>query len=210
MSWKLEPGRRVTEEEIGGLYGVSRSPVREAFLRLEQDGLLLREGRRVTIAPVSMQDLDEVYGCRVVLDGLAMEQAASNATPKQLDEMEALLAHMTSARQQADADTYFQYNRSLWLLYRTAAHNATLAKLLDGIGKRALRYRYVAYAHDPGLVDVSVAVNSAIVQALRSGAGSEARAASEQLIRRGWRVIRTFLEQSQIATTTGKKRQGNA
>ena len=196
LSWKLQPATRLTEEEVGRLYGVSRSPVREAFWILERDGLLVREGRRVAVAPVSVQDLDEVYSCRVVLDGLAVEQAAGNASAAQLGEIQALLGRMTVAAQQAQSDTYFDVNRTLWSLYRAAAGNATLAKLLEGIGKRALRYRSVAYANDPDLLTISIAANTVIVQAMKSGAAAEAKAASEQLIRRGWRVIRQRLEKS--------------
>lgn len=196
LSWKLQPATRLTEEEVGGLYGVSRSPVREAFWLLERDGLLVREGRRVLVAPVSVQDLDEVYSCRVVLDGLAVEQAAGHASAGQLQAMQALLDRMTAAAGQRDNAAYFEANRSLWVLYRSAAGNATLERLLEGIGKRALRYRSVAYANDPDLLTISVATNNVIIQALRCGAGAEARAASEQLIRRGWRIIRQQLENS--------------
>jgi hypothetical protein len=59
-----------------------------------------------------------------------------------------------------------------------------------------LRYRSVAYANDPDLLTISVAANTVIVQAMQSGAAAEAKAASEQLIRRGWRVIRQHLEKS--------------
>lgn len=205
LSWKLQPATRLTEEEVGRLYGVSRSPVREAFWMLEQDGLLVREARRVAVAPVSVLDLDEVYSCRVVLDGLAVEQAASNASEGQLAEMQALLARMTAACQQSHGDAYFDANRSLWSLYRMAARNTTLAKLLNGIGKRALRYRFAAYANDPELLKISVAINTEIVQAMQSGAAAEARAASEQLIRRGWRVIRQYLDKTAVAREGERK-----
>jgi DNA-binding GntR family transcriptional regulator len=194
IRWRLKPATRLTEEEVGKLYGASRSPVREAFCLLELVGLLVRDARRVVVAPVSVQDLDEVYSCRVVLDGLAMEQAATQASREQLDEMKSLVERMTLAWQHNQNDAYFDANRTLWSLYRVASGNSTLAKLLNGIGKRALRYRFAAYANDPELIKISVATNTVIVQALQSGAAAEARAASEQLIRRGWRVIRTYLE----------------
>ena len=210
LSWKLQPATRLTEEEVGRLYGVSRSPVREAFWMLERDGLLVREARRVAVAPVSVQDLDEVYSCRVVLDGLAVEQAASNASAAQLEEMQALLSRMATAAQQAQGEAYFDANRSLWSLYRAAACNATLANLLNGIGKRALRYRSVAYANDPDLLTISVAANTVIVQAMKSGAAAEARAASEQLIRRGWRVIRQHLQKSALEQVRATARKSSS
>jgi GntR family transcriptional regulator, rspAB operon transcriptional repressor len=211
LSWTLQPATRLTEEEVGRLYGVSRSPVREAFWLLERDGLLVREGRRVMVAPVSVQDLDEVYSCRVVLDGLAVEQAAGNASAAQLQDMRGLLDRMTAAAGESDNESYFEANRNLWALYRSAARNTTLANLLEGIGKRALRYRSVAYANDPDLLTISVATNNVIIQALRCGAGAEARAASEQLIRRGWRIIRQYLKDSRMEfPATRLRRAGKA
>jgi DNA-binding GntR family transcriptional regulator len=210
LSWKLQPATRLTEEEVGGLYGVSRSPVREAFWLLERDGLLIREGRRVLVAPVSVQDLDEVYSCRVVLDGLAVEQAAGSASAAQLQEMQALLDRMTAVAGERDNAAYFEVNRKLWALYRSASGNATLERLLEGIGKRALRYRTVAYANDPDLLTISVATNNVIIQALKCGAGAEARAASEQLIRRGWRIIRQQLESTQMQVPARRPRRAAA
>jgi DNA-binding GntR family transcriptional regulator len=124
--------------------------------------------------------------------------------------MQALLARMSVAAQQAQSDIYFETNRTLWSLYRTAARNDTLAKLLEGIGKRALRYRSVAYANDPDLLTISVAANTVIIQAMQSGAAAEARAASEQLIRRGWRVIRQYLEKSTLDPARSAGKEGKA
>ncbi len=74
---RLPPSARLTEEEVALRYGVSRSPVREALRLLERDGLVLREARRgIWVAPLSLKDFDEIYACRIELEGLAADGAA--------------------------------------------------------------------------------------------------------------------------------------
>ena len=69
---RLEPLARLTEEEVAARYGVSRSPVREALRLLEGDGLVHRAARRgIWVAPLSLRDFDEIYACRIPLEGLA-------------------------------------------------------------------------------------------------------------------------------------------
>ena len=61
---------RLTEDEVALRFGVSRSPVREALRLLERDGLVVREARKgIWVAPLSLKDFDEVYVCRIELEG---------------------------------------------------------------------------------------------------------------------------------------------
>jgi DNA-binding GntR family transcriptional regulator len=77
ISGRLEPLTRLIEEEVALRYGVSRSPVREALRLLERDGLVNRAARQgIWVAPMSLRDFDEVYTCRIPLEGIAAAQAA--------------------------------------------------------------------------------------------------------------------------------------
>ena len=81
----IAPGMRFIEEDIVRRYNVSRSPVREAFRLLEQDGLLVRDRRRgVRVGMLSVRDLDEIYACRTPLEGMAAETAAQHRTDAHL------------------------------------------------------------------------------------------------------------------------------
>ena len=81
----LLPGERLVEEDIVRRHDVSRSPVRESFRMLEQDGLVVRESRKgVWVSPIDLRDLDEVYICRLTLESLAAEVAATSRTNEQI------------------------------------------------------------------------------------------------------------------------------
>jgi len=88
----LEPGRRISEDELAAQMGVSRGPIREALARLEREGLITLERHRgARVASWSEQDIEEIYSMRSVLEGLAIEWACKNATAADLVAMEEVL-----------------------------------------------------------------------------------------------------------------------
>jgi DNA-binding GntR family transcriptional regulator len=92
VSHELEPGRKLTEDELAAQLGVSRGPVREALMRLEREGLVVIERHRgATIASWNRQDIEEIYSLRGALEELALEWACKNATSADIAEMEDIL-----------------------------------------------------------------------------------------------------------------------
>ena len=92
VSHELEPGRKLTEDELAAQLGVSRGPVREALMRLEREGLVVIERHRgATIASWNRQDIEEIYSLRGALEELAIEWACKNATSADIADMEEIL-----------------------------------------------------------------------------------------------------------------------
>ncbi len=192
----IAPGTRLTEEEIVRRYSVSRSPVREAFHFLEQDGLLVRDRRRgVRVGLLSVPDLDEIYVCRIPLEGLAAEAAAQQRTAAHLPALDAAMAGLQAAFAEANVRDYFAQNVRLTDQILLASGNATLRRLLGTIGKQALRYRYLAYSRTANMMQLSVETNREIIDAIRHQRGRTARSLTEDLIQQSWQGIRaTFGE----------------
>ncbi len=195
---ELAPETRLVEEEVAQRHGISRSPVREALRLLEQDGLVLREARRgIWVAPIGRADLDSVYSCRVALEGLAAEQAARARTPAHIEALRAALAAMETA---PDIRAYFRANVGFTEAVHAAADNPTLRRLLNGIGKQALRYRFLAYSRAPVLMKRSLAGNRELLGAIIEGRPARARDITEDLIRGSWETVRGAVE-AEIAAT---------
>lgn len=80
VTLRLAPGARLTEVEIGHRLGISRTPVRAALLRLEQEGLVetrgVKRSGRVTVAPMTTDDMRELFLMVGALDGIAARLAA--------------------------------------------------------------------------------------------------------------------------------------
>lgn len=188
---RLKSEERLTEEFVAERYGVSRSPVREALRLLERDGLVIREARRgIWVAPMSQRDFDEVYTCRIALEGLVARQAAESSDAERKKEFRGLLVELKEAQARNDAPQFFAVDvRGSALVYDLAA-NRTLTRLLQGLEKQALRYRFHAYEQDPKIVKLSLDDTARIYDAITAGDGDSAQAMTEKLIREIWQSMR--------------------
>jgi DNA-binding GntR family transcriptional regulator len=78
---RLNPGQRLKEEELARELGISRTPVREALLMLQAEGLVdAAPNRGATVRSHSAEDLDDLYKLRAVIEGYATRRAASRLT----------------------------------------------------------------------------------------------------------------------------------
>jgi DNA-binding GntR family transcriptional regulator len=196
---ELAPGERIVEEDIVQRFCVSRSPVREALRMLEQEGLAVRESRRgVWVTPIGLDDLDDVYACRLVLEGLATELAAQNCVKEDLEAIRAAIESLRAIDGGGNIRDFFRQNLLLATSIHTAARNTTLKRLLGSVGKQAHRYRYLAYSHIPEMRTASVQGHEEILASMEKGNARHARILMEDMIQRSWKAIREhFLRNSQ-------------
>jgi DNA-binding GntR family transcriptional regulator len=83
---KLEPGRRLKEEELARELGISRTPVREALLMLQAEDLVVATPNRGAIVRVhDAAELDDLYELRALLEGHATRKAAENVSEQQIE-----------------------------------------------------------------------------------------------------------------------------
>jgi len=79
ISGEIRPGERIVEDALAAKFNVSRTPLREAIHKLEQDGLLERGANRgMIVAKLSLAEARELYDVRACLEGLAAWHAAKN------------------------------------------------------------------------------------------------------------------------------------
>lgn len=82
---ELSPGQHVTEAELGRRFGMSRTPIREAISRLQQDGLLrARDVRGVCVMELNWSEVPDLYDLRIRLETLAVRWMAERRTPMDL------------------------------------------------------------------------------------------------------------------------------
>lgn len=206
---EIAPGTRILEEEVGASFGVSRSPIREAFRMLEADGLVVRAARRgVSVTPMSKRDLAEVYACRVGLEGLAAAEAARNIDPEGEAEVRGHLAGMKAAFEAHDVTTFFGHNVAFTRTIHAASRNQTLIRIVAGIDKQALRYRYLAHLQSEEMLGMTLEGHSGVGDAVLARRPALARRLGEQLMRRAHGVIAQALVRS--AYWAGDEGEGSA
>lgn len=192
---ELAPGSRVIEEDIVRRYKISRSPVREALRSLEQEGLVVRESRRgVWVSNMHLDDLNEVYSCRLALEGLATELAAENRTSQDIVEIKRAIDDLAAKFAASDPREFFRANLELSRKIHRAARNKTLERLLTSIGKQSYRYRFLAYSRMPEMMRASVEGHKEILAAMERNNAKYARVLMEDMIRKSWDSIREVLK----------------
>lgn len=191
---RLAPGAKLGEEDLCDRFGVSRSPVREALQILAGYGLVERHPRRgMFVAPLSCERLDEIYACRKPLEGLAAAGAAEAATPQFVAEFRRLLDDMSGAQADLRPDDAFAANVALTSLLHECCGNETLRRILVGLDRQALRYRFYCYKESWEIVAASLAANEALLAAIQAGSAESARSTTEALVSRSWTLIRSAL-----------------
>lgn len=94
LNGRFAPGARLIEDELARMLDISRSPVRQALARLEQEGLVVQEAHRgASVALISPTDVEEIYSLRTALERLATMRVCEAATPADLAPLDAILQH---------------------------------------------------------------------------------------------------------------------
>lgn len=140
---ELEPGQRLVEDRLAAELGISRTPLREALHRLEQEGLLQkRSAGGYVLRPFDAEEVEEAVQVRALLEARVAALAARRAGP---DQVEALRANLTGFREAAargDVVRLAELNTEFHLLLRAAGGSLLLARLLDeieGVVERIIR-----------------------------------------------------------------------
>lgn len=91
ITGELKPNTKLKISELSELLGISRTPVREALLRLERDGLVLTKANSWTIVtPIDLNESDNIYSVILALEGLALRQLFSKVKESDIKELELL------------------------------------------------------------------------------------------------------------------------
>lgn len=124
FSGEIQLGERLIEEDLAERLNVSRGPVREAFVRLAEEGLVhLERHRGATVSRLSVEEVHEIYSLRVALERLAVERACESATADDLADMHAVLRQFAQLQPPPDPSRVAELDVAFHdALFRAAHH----------------------------------------------------------------------------------------
>lgn len=144
-------GDQLLELELQDYFGVSRSPLREAFRELEKKGLVEIIPRKGTfVKTITRRDIEENFPIRAALEGLAAQLAVPNITPVSLAMMSEKLDGMREAAEREDTQAYYSHHLAFHELFIALSKNSLLISSLRTLRMQAIwhRFSYQYYQED--------------------------------------------------------------
>lgn len=139
---EYKPGDRLYEAQLAKQFEISRSPVREAIRTLINEGLLVMDEKsQITVYEPSLQDVRDIYGCRIALESSAVALAAERATETQIAELEKVLAHTEAALNKNHKEDIVKWNSIFHEQIILISGNVRLKKLVDELHSLTYYYR---------------------------------------------------------------------
>jgi DNA-binding GntR family transcriptional regulator len=171
----FRPGDRLVEREVAAKLNLSRSPVREAFRRLEQEGLVRVSRQGLFVQAPDPMEMEELYVIRQHLEAWVAALAARNFQPEWLPRFEEIFNAMSAAAQKGDQEEVAGEGARFHALLAELAGNRRLARLDASIAEEIDRYRRLNLSVGPRIQDVLLE-HRAVMAAVASG--DEARASA--------------------------------
>jgi DNA-binding GntR family transcriptional regulator len=174
---RLEPGAPLREAAIATQLGVSKTPVREALGRLEQEGLVEATSfKGAVVTDYSERDLEEIYELRELLEGVAVRAAATEASDQALESLHDVIKRSRAARDAGDlvglAELLGRFDQ---IVFEQVA-NVRIRSLIETLRAHLTRIGKLT-EEIPGRVEASVEEHAAIVEAIARGDADDAERA---------------------------------
>jgi DNA-binding GntR family transcriptional regulator len=168
---RLQPGEDLNSVELSHRFSSSRTPVREALMLLESEGLVeIRARKRPRVAAFTPERVREIYYVRQHLLALVGKLVAEAATAEHLASMRQRLSKMEEQAAAGDVDSYFWGHVALQEQMTEIAGNETLKGILDSLALRTLILRHASLAQ-PGRLAASVSDQLRIFEAIENRDG---------------------------------------
>ena len=147
----LRPGERITESAVAVEMGISITPVREAFLKLEAAGLIASKPRQPSqVAMLSLEELEQYVFIRSTLEQASLDRLLARITQSDLDALRAIVTRMRQSLEQRDWESYAKDHRRLHELLLQSVRWPILERIVMGIFDSLDRYRSIGDARSLG------------------------------------------------------------
>ena len=172
LSGELTPGQPLIETALAERCGVSRTPIREALTRLEQDGIVIRTDRGLVVRARGPEEILDIYETRLVLEATAARVAADRRTSRDVEILRLLLKRggsVDSTDPRALTEANRQFHTGMW----RASHNECLIDLLERLSLHLARYPETTLSY-PGRWQIAMAEHTELVEAVEARDGARA------------------------------------
>ena len=164
---ELPPGQRLSIGSLQQQIGFSHTPIREALLMLEQEGIVSRLPKGgFIVKPISQKDTDEIFEIRVLLESYAAELASKNVTNEDILVLEQNLRDAEKCLVRNDLGRMSALNTEFHNYLNGLSRNQQLLNLINVLSDRIIQYRSIIL-RVPGMAQVAVVHHRKMIDTLK-------------------------------------------
>lgn len=170
-SGEIDPSLRIVQEKLAEILNVSRTPVREALFRMEQEGILEVSGKGgFLIRRHSAAEIGELYSSRCAIEGYSARILAEKADPKIIEGLRSAIAGAENITE-STVMAYFKANMSIHRAFVLATENRFLLEFFDNVWNRGSSFTLFATLQGLDLRQ-SLGDHQSLVDAIETGDGN--------------------------------------
>jgi DNA-binding GntR family transcriptional regulator len=149
---KLKGGQRLIEETLADQIGISRTPVREAFHKLERDDLVTKLPKGgFAVREFTKEDVDEIFGIRSALESYAAYLATLHITPEKISQLEKRVKESEDALEKGEDEKAIQLNTEFHDLIYKSCRSKKLFEMINNFRDYFYRYRSLLLHTERGM-----------------------------------------------------------
>ena len=191
----LAPRERLMEIHLANRLGVSRTPIREAIRRLEQEGFVVMIPRRgAYVADMSMKDISQVFEVRTALEELAAGLAAQRISKEEVEALYGVLAKAKKCMDNNEWDNLVELDGEFHEILYKASRNTRLLEISMNLHDQVRRFRSFL-VEQPGRAETTWAEHRQVVDALAAHNATKAKEALVQHLHSAEKVFLRSMQQ---------------
>ena len=131
---KLYQGQRLIEKELIDLYKISKTPLREALIKLERVGLVQKNiNRGFLVKRILRKDAAEIYDLREIIDGLSIRKITENITEEKIKKIKKIIDDMELCIKNKEIDRYIEHDKYFHMILNELSGNKRLIEIMQNL-----------------------------------------------------------------------------
>lgn len=134
LKGRFYQGQRLIEKELIDLYEISKTPLREALIRLEKVGLVQKNiNRGFLVKRILRKDAEEIYDLREIADGFSVRKITKNITKEKIQEIKKIIHDMELCVRDKKTDKYIEHDKYFHTILNKLCENRRLIEIMQNL-----------------------------------------------------------------------------
>lgn len=166
---KFKPGEKISEGDLAESMGISRTPLREAFRKLENEGFIKIIPRKgAVVANIDAEEAINLYEIKSTLEGLAARLAAANMKEKDISKLEKVNDELKELIDKNDLESFYRVHTRFHEGFVKLCGNKRLVNMISNLNDHFNRFGIISLTL-PGQFENAIQQHAEIIEAFKSG-----------------------------------------